>query len=170
MICPVCGINLSSRQSYERHLQQHEDESQLCDCLKEHCSYRGNVFNLWQHQSTAHKETNFNCYICENLFHSKSNFNRHIKNVHENGQHRSFKCTTCGAELSSNWRLQQHQETHIKYERGQCGKLFSKEMLLDKHMKTAHDNLKISPSCLFCKKQFSNKSALNKHKKMSIKL
>ena len=115
MICPICGIMMASKKTLSIHLQQHQEEGQLKDCDVEGCGYRGNLNNLWQHKKSKHGPQKLICRICETEFQNKSNLNRHVKRIHEFEVHRSFKCETCGAELSSNQNLKQHLQTHCHF-------------------------------------------------------
>ena len=56
-----------------------------------------------------------------------------------------FECDECGKHVDDKWKLEAHKKNHKKFECDQCSKVFKFKETREKHIKIAHENVK-----LFC--------------------
>lgn len=81
-----------------------------------------------------------------------------------------FTCTvvSCGEKFSTNEQLDTHMKLHVgvkPFTCEVCGKVCQTESKLKAHQ-ASHATDGIKPVCDICERNFSSRSALNKHKKM----
>ena len=91
----------------------------------------------------TNKNEDFKCSICAEKFKSVKELRNHRKK-HEN-RRGSYQCEQCEKCFNEDWKLSAHNKTHKVYSCNQCTNSFKYEELKDKHVKIAHENVK-----LFC--------------------
>ena len=132
-------------------------ECHLCDKV-----YKDNS-GVNRHIRHNHKENIVKslCDICKREFKSKDHLREHLK-VHENG---TYKCDFCPEIFKVKSYLKRHtRDWHLK-ERNKCD-ICGKEVLnLWFHNRRHKKDLKVLHSCDLCKKKFTEKSNLSRHRK-----
>lgn len=139
--CKLCGDNLESRKSLNRHLmkEHHEDQPR-----------------------------NFTCQIetCGKSFTMRDSLIKHNKNIHENT--RKHPCDRCPTMLSTRMSLRRHIEScHLKlksFNCDSCNAVYTEHKSLKSHIQKVHLGIveKRIP-CDLCDLQFPNQWSLRRH-------
>lgn len=138
--CELCGEQLESRKSFNRHLLIEHNEDQPRDF---HCDYKN----------------------CNKAFTQRDTLLKHIKNIHEGSK---FPCDRCPAELATRMSLRRHIDTcHLKLKSftcDACNATYTEQKTLKNHIQKVHlgvDNKKVP--CELCELKFPNQWSLRRH-------
>lgn len=188
--CGICGKQLASSRSRDRHVGLHAGEKPhacgMCDKkfanpydLKKHCRvhtgekpYECDICKRCFAQSstmTIHRQTHDRrtpslCSICGNQFSSIKSLRLHIK-LHS--EETSFECVWCGKRFGQIGRLKRHIRNHTgerPYVCETCGKSFLTPRTFQAHNST-HTGER-PHACPFCPKSFADAGILRKHKRI----
>lgn len=177
--CDICNTKFNSEIKFKKHKKNHEYEKPYqCD----QCSESFNVLeNLTLHIS-VHNMEQFRCPQCGKIFNRLASLQGHIKTHFKN---EFFTCSHCGdmfyvlakykqhlctVHPSNKYQLQADREEKAakrRIEKGRkkicriCGKVFSKNFLLQRHERI-HKNVK-PYKCDECKRSFTQKYSLVIH-------
>ena len=120
-----------------------------------------------KHGST---EDNFNltCCICQKKFLLRNNLEKHLRNVHNQGEGNKYFCPTCGKQFYYKDDLRNHIPVHagelnFKCSEMNCDKAYSTLKALRKHHKLTHQVDIESVTCKVCNKQLATKYKLKAH-------
>ncbi|XP_019741726.1 zinc finger protein 1035 isoform X2 [Hippocampus comes] len=150
--CQVCGRGFVSLFALRKHKHSH-GKSRPHRCSRCHLSFSG-ASQLAEHMST-HREENFPCDICNQVFPSKTSRAEHRK---EHGV--SIAHPSPFPEKSSSVSQRSPAET-LKYHCGNNERFKVREDLSDHCSKTPKDR---SYSCSDCDKHFLHSSDLKRHR------
>src|SRR5271156_1131485 len=109
------------------------------------------------------KEKPFPCGICQKRFRASSSVSVHLSAVH-GGREKEFKCTQCGSEFISVWRLKGHLTVHTSERPHKCG--FCEKSYKSSRTKRKHqeDRSALNLEGMFdCGKSFNSRNKLQKH-------
>lgn len=134
--CPFCDKTLSSKASFERHLNLlHVGHRPL------RCAYCDKSFALKQslkeHVHIHTGERPYECPICSNSFQHRSVLLRHMR-THTNGAS-SYRCDFCPSRFRTKGGLERHVLVHTNgklFECTECGKCWSTSYRLSRHLRT----------------------------------
>ena len=166
-LCPVCAAALPYKQTFEDHLDSHNERTYFCDdCGKSYNTAR----SLYFHAQKYHPKTRFTCEQCEKIFQNKIYLQRHISSDHEGNK---YICDYCPKVFHRKDYLKTHQMTcskdHSQIEVKICPKEYCKKEFLHKknlksHMRTHSDEENDSlVYCDKCRKSFAQKYRLQLH-------
>ena len=98
---------------------------------------------------------------CDQTFKFKSNLEIHIRRKHT--FEKPFKCEECVNSFIIKYDLKQHKLEHLgqTFKCKECHKLFKRQKILTKHMKTVHTSIRFL--CDLCGLQVKCKTSLDKH-------
>ena len=120
-----------------------------------------------KHGST---EDNFNitCCICQKKFLVRNSLEKHLRNVHNQGEGTKHFCPTCGKQFYYKDDLKNHIPVHagehnFKCSEMNCDKAYSTLKALRKHNKLTHQVDIESVTCKVCNKQLATKYKLKAH-------
>ena len=138
--CNFCDFEASSRSTVSTHMYNNHNQGGIyCDHCGKKCPGQS---NLKRHIEMVHEKGTFACNECERKFSCDVNLQRHRKNQHINNDDKPYKCT-------------------------QCGKGFTKPIILEGHMNM---HLGLKPyKCQFCGQGFQNDSNMRAHQKKTCK-
>ncbi|XP_054636963.1 zinc finger protein 1035 [Dunckerocampus dactyliophorus] len=157
--CQVCGRGFVSNFALRKHKHSH-GKSRPHRCPKCQLSFAG-PSQLAEHMST-HREENFPCDICNQVFLSKSSRAEHRKTHSLSNDHPSPSPTSQQRKRPSPSDSSQEQLTKLKYRCGICNERFKGPEDLSEH------GCKISKerpySCSDCDKHFLHASHLKQHR------
>ncbi|VEN42218.1 unnamed protein product [Callosobruchus maculatus] len=105
--CPICGVELSYRETYLKHVRLHEGPRFVCDICNK--SYKRKDI-LLEHKRMVHEGQMVSCEVCSKQIVSK-NLKKHMLN-HQ--PEKTFKCTICNNAYKQNRALQRHLKSHEK--------------------------------------------------------
>ena len=86
-------------------------------------------------------KTTFKCNNCDEVFVSLGDLKKHRKR--HNSNQVMFQCDECERNFKEEWKLNAHIKSHEKYSCDHCDKRFKFQDIRDKHVKIAHESLKI---------------------------
>jgi len=190
--CDKCGAKYKVKHAFEQHLLDCGIKTFPCDiCGKTlvdqkglsnhkrviHNSNYGNFecnvcgklcttkLSLRDHIQAVHEKAHrISCHICGKVLHNKAVLKKHIKAIHENI--RNYKCDHCDYRSISNQGLQKHVDGFhlgIKLECDECSQFYSNKFALETHKKNVHRNLQPSHACAECSNVYKSKSGLKTH-------
>ena len=125
-----------------------------------------NKYNLKYHFDRSHGGLTFLCSECPESFSKKKRLEKHLYIAHNKRlNNKLHNCDECGkdfffkAEFSNHTKLhQRHPDLSCKM----CGKTFSSQSAMRKHVKLVHDKVK-DFCCNQCGSQFGRKDKLKIH-------
>ena len=105
-----------------------------------------------------------NCSFCGRFFSQVGNLNRHEAIKHRGVR---LQCDKCPLLFRDKRALERHGWRHgdSKFSCPDCGEIFKHQDTLKNHIRVAHENLESLLSCTICKKDFTSKVNLRKHKR-----
>ena len=89
------------------------------------------------------KEHTFECNKCDEIFVTNEEFKDHREAHVTNNP--TIQCDVCGKIVNEEWKMRAHRKMHADHECSVCEKKFKYQETKSKHMRIAHENLK-----LFC--------------------
>lgn len=110
----------------------------------------------------------FRCHFCTLSFLSQESFNRHLKRIHEKGDHRPFICDLCGAKFKTKNHVKTHSILVHTSDKDKnfvcqlCPRRYAFRYVLNSHMQSAHSNLK-KYHCSYCDMRFKKINLLREH-------
>ena len=121
-------------------------------------------------ESHGNTEDNFNisCCICQKKFLLRNNLEKHLRNVHNQGEGTKHFCPTCGKQFYYKDDLKNHilvhqGELNFKCSEMNCEKAYSTLKALRKHHKLTHNVDIESVTCKVCNKKLATKYKLKAH-------
>lgn len=160
--CKVCGIELSTKSSWKRHMKGHTEEGFSCEICKEKFSSHS---VLAKHKRRVHEKVakNFICLECGSTYDSNAALREHrISHTNE----RRWECEQCGMKFKRNHNLMNHRKTHlvekpvVTFKCQECDEEFPTKGAL-----TAHRPVHGKVCCRICKRTFDSQSELMQHRK-----
>eukprot|EP00092_Neocalanus_flemingeri_P008419 GFUD01009075.1.p1 GENE.GFUD01009075.1~~GFUD01009075.1.p1 ORF type:complete len:523 (+),score=91.26 GFUD01009075.1:175-1569(+) len=163
--CDICGKNLIN----QKGLTSHKRVIHSSEYGKLACNVCGKLcatkVSLGDHVKAVHEGAfKCSCHICGKVLHNKAVLKKHIKAIHENI--RNHKCDHCDYKSISNQGLQKHVDSYhlgIKHECEDCNQLFSNKYALETHKKNVHSNGQPAHDCIECGNKYKSKSGLQIH-------
>lgn len=188
--CPECGKRFMQKKTMKNHLKYHSEFEPLqCSVCTEafptkrqrinhmrarHMGYRPFVctvcnrnfttqYNLTEHMKNHCDERPFSCPVCGKSFVEQMDLTQHLKLIH-------YICPVCSQGFQDKFTLKSHMSDHsdtqlqeilTPFSCSDCGKRFSRDTALQKHM-VIHSEEKTF-KCTVCEKCFRNESSLVKH-------
>lgn len=113
--CKLCGEQLDSRKSLNRHLAKKHDEEQPRNyvCQFENCQKSFTMRDtLFKHVKNIHQGTKFPCDRCPAVLSSRMSLRRHIESCHL--KLKQFACDSCNTTYTEQKSLKNHiQKVHM---------------------------------------------------------
>ncbi|CAG7723643.1 unnamed protein product, partial [Allacma fusca] len=183
--CPICKQGYDFKHAFDYHMEKHDKPDELvsryikavrnderdvisftCDVCKEEFSQASHLNNESQFQIVCHHG---NCH-CNETFTHLQKFMHHHSKVCTLAYRRTLPqqrlCEECGKDFSNEQYLMKHiRRCHPKTERyscEECGKIFGQKNLLDTHFAT-HHSTETPHQCHICGKGFKTKYSVNGH-------
>ena len=153
--CDQCGEDFTEFDAYERHISKVHGREKLCPCPQ--CGLFVQERSLQRHIFSKHTIVELkNCPKCAYGHKNVKEVERHYARVHT--ETLITNCSFCGAMTKNLKRhlimsqCDKNREEKIAYQCDDCGKQFSMQMNLEKHMKNIHENIKNQkcPDCSYC--------------------
>ncbi|XP_052267486.1 zinc finger protein 665-like isoform X2 [Dreissena polymorpha] len=163
LLCETCGIQISTRQNLEGHVNNHR-KYQPYICERCGFKFKSNKM-LKRHQDYVHSEKLYDCYKCSQSFQNRRMYDSHIYKFHKEKNKQKFICSECNKSFASKHWLGNHQAIHDgekKFKCCHCDKKFKLKCYLQIHEKSHLRAFK----CDQCWRTFSHNSALIRHKKI----
>ncbi|EAT46516.1 AAEL002290-PA [Aedes aegypti] len=166
--CKECGINLSTKSSWKRHMQGHTEEGYTCELCKEKFSSHT---VLAKHRRRVHEKVqkNFICLECGSTYDDNASLREHRLS---HTDIRRWECETCGMKFKRSHNLSVHRKTHLAQKKPvptikcqECDEMFTTKMAL-----AAHRYVHGRYVCKICKRTFETQSGLMQHRKDDHKL
>jgi len=142
--------------------------AKMLQCHIRKCTYKASSKHEIEKHTLFHKKI-FNCDTCRKTFTTSSDLRRHERTHSLEAQ---FQCSfeNCSFTTKRSDTLKLHEKTHtsiesrLKYPCPSCGKLFSSQQIITRHLKRCDQMLKNKDlECKVCFKVFSNRSKLKIH-------
>ncbi|XP_055621842.1 zinc finger protein 665-like isoform X2 [Toxorhynchites rutilus septentrionalis] len=165
--CKVCGIKLSTKSSWKRHMKGHTEEGFCCDICKEKFSSHS---VLAKHKRRVHEQVakNYICVDCGNTYDSNAALREHrVSHTDE----RRWECKVCGMKFKRNHNLLNHKKTHLvekpapSFKCQECEQEFTTKSALAAH-RSQHGKI----CCRLCEKTFETQSDLMQHRREDHKI
>ncbi|XP_073845574.1 uncharacterized protein isoform X2 [Musca autumnalis] len=141
-ICDICGIELCSKEVFERHQLKHKGITRptvTCNI----CGLKmTDPYYLKRHIATQHPEDGkkeFPCHLCSKISPTLKSLKRHIVYKHETGY--DFKCTICDKAFKRPHTLKEHMSSHTGtplHACPHCPKTFNSSANMHHHRKKVH--------------------------------
>jgi len=165
-VCNICSYKYSQPSMLTKHmLDAHtDDRSPNLKCSVSGCDKMfSNKDSRINHERT-HDPSNFTfpCNSCERRFMQKSKLL-----VHQETHSPWRKCEICGEILQSKQKFEVHVQRcrdELKFQCETCGKKYTRNWKLQKHIHTSHTKVKLF-KCEPCGKSFATKEYLHCHMK-----
>ncbi|XP_058832077.1 zinc finger protein 665-like [Topomyia yanbarensis] len=167
--CKDCGIKLSTKSSWKRHMKGHTDEGFSCAICAEKFSSHS---VLAKHKRRVHEKAanNFICVDCGNTYDTNAALREHrISHTDE----RRWECKVCGMKFKRNHNLINHRKIHLvdkpvvkfKCQEEDCNQEFITKSALATH-RSAHGRV----CCRLCSRTFESQSDLMQHRREDHKI
>ncbi|XP_011314232.1 zinc finger protein Xfin-like [Fopius arisanus] len=188
--CTICGRQHDSRKKLMTHVSIHNIDSTYdpASFVQLNSNYYNDSLNNEQEGDfDAEDGEKVNCYVCKKSFPNEDHLIRHQRNAHKSDQtepsangginpngnkaqyHLFFVCELCGSSHPSKWERWLHvnsvhsDETTIRCERSDCGKIFATKSLRNEHQQH-HMMQGSSPNtCEICGKLWGSRVDYWKH-------
>ena len=190
--CEVCKHKVSSKSAFQYHINTVHKEIDF-KCKVDECDFKAKAKNALQlHVRSFHQgEKNFHCSLCNYKSFRKHDLKNHIENIHEDpkkcptcgkfyssnkGLQRHKKihnenmhimkfCQFCDFSTKEKLNLKKHIEVQhhgiMLLKCSECFKSYKSIRNLKLHMDAIHRKVKYK--CHICEKEFSYKTALDRH-------
>lgn len=197
--CEFCGKEFMSKESFKEHMLIHIGPKHQCSyCpksftqksnLRRHtrlhtgvkpysCTYCPKQFSdkgaCKSHTLVHTREEECHCLICGKKFSKIQKLKYHMKLHTGEGL---YDCDLCGKQFTTTYRLRDHRNSHDQKTQYmcECGKSFTKERYLERHVGAVHKstNKKCKAvtakivakyyKCTLCHNWFSARPSVNKH-------
>ena len=142
--CPFCLKVYSGQEYVKLHIKTlHNNNYQRVLCTLCNQSFATKI-SLRAHVREIHKrvKTEIKCEFCENIYTSIPSLKNHKKLQHNGKIEDLFECSQCGKTFSTNQSLSRHVKgVHMdkgKFKCDSCGKIISSMSNLTYHINTTH--------------------------------
>lgn len=168
-VCQFCGLSLESYVVLRTHMKLHANQK-VYKCIQKKCEV---VFeeldNFLEHiRSHDRDELQYRCHTCSKLFTSLNTlgYHQYEHSVYPKPKKTLgpsyFRCTKCMNKYASAEALEHHLRTSSHhYPCKQCGKVFTSERLLRRHLHI-HGTVNLF-TCAQCSKKFKSEYSLKLH-------
>ena len=151
--CPVCQQIVFDHSKNHHSYKTHSDLCQICgyiELISENsmiltcpgCKKKfESIYRLKDHMDKYSESNKCTCEFCSMKFPTKFTKERHIAEIHEDGQS-EFKCNQCDSKFNFERALKKHKEgchsEENKYKCELCDLKFTRKDSLKRHMKEIH--------------------------------
>lgn len=101
--CQFCGVHISSRAMYQKHLNSDHREHRALPFICSLCQKGFYSAPGLRHHLEAHKGRQFACKFCEARFQHKHHMKRHVEGVHK-----MRECPTCFNAIPLGYEYDKH--------------------------------------------------------------
>ncbi len=165
--CNICEKRFVYNCNLEAHMQFHNKQRPFsCSRCNKAYSTKG---KLKEHNKYDHAETpiEFRCPQCNKTFSRPCSLKKHL--VKHSNDSFPWKCNLCDRKYSQKVALTAHKLEHsgkrpFSCSVSQCGKTFSSEIKMKRHVRFCHNAVK--HGCWVYQKEFSRKYILTAHLKL----
>ncbi|XP_053688875.1 zinc finger protein 665-like [Sabethes cyaneus] len=160
--CKECGVELSTKSSWKRHMKGHTEEGFCCHLCTEKFSSHS---VLAKHIRRVHDKVanHFICLDCGNTYDTNAALREHrISHTDE----RRWECTECGMKFKRNHNLINHRKIHlvekkvVKLKCQDCDEEFPSKSALASH-RSIHGKF----CCRLCSRTFDSIADLLQHRR-----
>ncbi len=161
--CKQCPKEFSKKKSLSEHEAAHEGNLQH-QC--ESCSYKtAYKANYERHIRNHHDKVRYKCDKCGRNFTEKRTLRDHVSKLHENPDHRPFRCEICNKDFKCKIACNNHAKIH-KEKNLKCDKCSFKtvhKISLQEHVRRMHEGEGFK--CEICGAIVANKHKIKRHMK-----
>lgn len=136
-VCETCGKGFLCNATYQEHVEAHNGIKKFtCHiCNKKFLFKR----YLHVHLKLNHKNTDevYECHVCKRNFTFKKSLVRHLSLIHNVGKSTNVTCNVCNKVVANPYNLKMHLRIHTgerPFVCENCGKAFSKQVYLKRHL------------------------------------
>ncbi|KAK4289252.1 hypothetical protein Pmani_037767 [Petrolisthes manimaculis] len=172
-VCQFCGEKLKSYVELRTHMKCHAHQK-VYKCIQKNCIQKNcevafeDLDSFLDHIKGHNQDMQYRCHTCARVFTSLNDLGCH-QYEHSVYPHPKktvgpsyFRCTQCMNKYASAEALDHHLRTSSHhYPCKQCGKVFSSERLLRRHLHV-HGTVNLF-TCHQCSKQFKSEYSLKLH-------
>lgn len=163
--CPVCPKAFKRKDHLKNHLWRHVNR--VYQGTPKHTDTGGSLVGFGRGKPSWTEEKMWQCRRCDKQVKGISEFVQHLDTFHPNQC--GIVCPVCDKELPSKRRLKVHMVLHSdkKATCPHCGKDFTEEYKLKRHVREVHDHLK-DHVCSTCGKSFARADKLFQHELVHV--
>ena len=126
------------------------------------CNKKLSKLSLDGHIKRVHEKKEYKCEICQSTFKSQKILKNHELDIHIKDKVYKQKCDICDKEFEDKAKYYRHKDRHIE-KKEYCSICRKSVYHLNEHEKRAHYLKGAKLSCELCGKQFSSEKGLDKH-------
>lgn len=185
--CDNCNVSFASKQSFLLHMSEHnrtynchhcslsfKEKEKLATHIKRRhkftCETCGNSYGtlkLLQIHERSHSGVKpYKCNLCPKALVSEDGLKVHLKYVHKSFGSTDKTCNICDKIFTSKNGFIRHYRIHtgtfVKCSFSGCGRKFTTNFSLKKHVEMVHDDVR-PYQCCECPKRYKSNSHLTKH-------
>ncbi|XP_039961835.1 transcription factor grauzone-like [Bactrocera tryoni] len=160
--CCICTEQLNDFKELKTHFRQKHQCTGYVIC----CNLRFNKRTLYVDHIQLHKNPDFfKCCICNKQLISRKNYANHMHSLHPAEENLQFACKLCPKKFSKQYILDSHiKMRHMPKDHicNLCDKAFASIWILKQHEKAVHRN-EFESVCEICGKRLRNAANLQYH-------